>query len=211
MRPQHSRKPMIDRSLPWTVAALLLLSAAPLLTTAAAAQQASDHRTAASGVQAQVSPPESIPRFEDYPASKVFTGKPASVNLRSHKDARQFRTRLAAPFEKDTLFAGHYRIVRIGCGMDCQLNFIIDLADGSVMSLRDSTYGSLYQSGSRLLIINDPRRIEELLETGPVEDAVSFMTTYGAPQYWLEDEGKLRRIAPVRLDIDPLHKRLVAK
>jgi hypothetical protein len=101
------------------------------------------------------------PRFEDYPVARIFKGTPAPVDLRSHPQARSFRTRLHAGAKHGPNFAGHLTIVTWGCGTSCRQLAIVDAKTGGV------TFGPLYtvevefRLASRLLIVNTP---ESLLE-----------------------------------------------
>lgn len=70
------------------------------------------------------------PRFENYSAD-VWAGKPAPLNLRSHRLARMFRTRIREQLHEQGInFAGHYTIAVMGCGTGCSITAIIDAPDG---------------------------------------------------------------------------------
>ena len=70
------------------------------------------------------------PRFEDYPAD-VYAGKPAPLNLRSHRMARMFRTRIREQLHEEGInFAGHYTIAVMGCGTGCSTTAIVDARTG---------------------------------------------------------------------------------
>ncbi|HEY6045663.1 MAG TPA: hypothetical protein VIU65_03615 [Pyrinomonadaceae bacterium] len=76
---------------------------------------------------AQKTPP---PTFKNYPAD-VYAGKPVPVNLRSHRLARMFRTRIRAPQQEEGInFAGHYTLAVMGCGTGCSIAAMIDARDG---------------------------------------------------------------------------------
>lgn len=107
-------------------------------------------------VPAKTAPGNSLPRFEDYPVAKIFEGTPADVDLGSHPDAAMSRTRLTDDQGFDTLFAGHYRVVEIGCGTACQGIWVVDLVDGTVFYLAMASSGVAYRPGSRLVVVNDP-------------------------------------------------------
>lgn len=154
---------------------------------------------------------DALPRFEDYPAAPIFAGTPAKVNLASHPDAKKFRTALTEPFTPQQRFAGHYRIVEIGCGTSCQAIFAVDLVDGSVRSLFVASSGVAYRPDSRLIVRNDPATYYEMLETMSAKEVEPLMAMYGMPEFWLEHAGKFERIGPKELRIDPVSKRIVAK
>jgi len=101
------------------------------------------------------------PRFEDYPVGRIFKRTPAPVDLRSHPQARSFRTRLREGAKHGPNFAGHLTIVTWGCGTSCRQLAIVDAKTGGV------TFGPLYtvevgfRLDSRLLIVNTPESILE--------------------------------------------------
>jgi hypothetical protein len=89
-----------------------------------------------------------VPRFEDYPADPAYTTKPAEPVLATAEE-RRFRTvirrgvtegsgmddgvsgkELAQPRPN---FAGHYAIVKWGCGSPCLMAAFVDLIDGHVL------------------------------------------------------------------------------
>ncbi len=154
--------------------------------------------------------PKALPRFEDYPAAPIFTGKPAKVNLASNRDARRFRTALTEAFTDESRFAGHYRVVEIGCGASCQSVWAVDLIDGSIYSLFTASYGSVFRPDSRLIVKNDPEQYEEMLKDSTVAEVESMMKTYGPPEFWLEEKGKFKRIGPYKVRLDPVSKKVVA-
>jgi hypothetical protein len=151
-----------------------------------------------------------LPRFEAYPAGRPFVGTPAPVNLASHPEARRFKTRLTEPFQDDTRFAGHYRIVEIGCGSSCQNIWAIDLIHGTVYNLFVASYGVAFRPDSRLIIKHDPAVYEDLLKEQPLAQVEEQMKSYGPPEFWIEEQGKFKNIGPARLRIDPVTKRIVA-
>lgn len=70
------------------------------------------------------------PTFKNYPAD-VYAGKPAPVNLRSHRLARMFRTSIREQQHDEGInFAGHYTLAVMGCGTGCSIVAIIDARDG---------------------------------------------------------------------------------
>src|SRR2546426_3496972 len=71
------------------------------------------------------------PRFEDFPMEKRFIGKPVRVHLVS-RESRRFRTAIKGESLKPPNFAGHYRVVEIGCGTACVQFFVIDSRTGQV-------------------------------------------------------------------------------
>lgn len=71
------------------------------------------------------------PQFKDYSAD-VYAGKFGTVNLKSHKLGRMYRTSLRDSAKDGITFAGHYNIARIGCGTACFIAAIIDARTGNV-------------------------------------------------------------------------------
>ncbi len=70
------------------------------------------------------------PRFEDYSAD-VYAGKPAPLNLASHKLARMYRTSLREQIREEGInFAGHYTVAAMGCGTGCSITAIVDARTG---------------------------------------------------------------------------------
>jgi hypothetical protein len=71
------------------------------------------------------------PRFENYPAD-VYAGKPAPLNLRSHRMARMYRTSIREQLNEAGInFAGHYTIAVMGCGTGCSITAIVDARNGN--------------------------------------------------------------------------------
>jgi hypothetical protein len=151
-----------------------------------------------------------LPTFENFPG-EIFSASPAEVNLASHPDGEMFRTRLTDTFTDDTRFAGHYRIVEIGCGTACQSIWAVDLIDGSVYSLFTASSGVAYRPDSRLIVENDPAFFEEMLDTSTVAEVEDYMRTYGSPEFWTEENGLFEKMDSIDISIDPVSKLLVAE
>ena len=106
-----------------------------------------------------------LPRYEDFPVSKIFKGKPAQPLIAGNPQARTFRTRLREGAPKGPNFAGHYTIVTWGCGSSCQQLAIVDAQTGRVYfpkALSTAVYsmmnspdeaGLKYRLNSRLLVL----------------------------------------------------------
>lgn len=70
------------------------------------------------------------PRFENYSAD-VYAGKPAPLNLRSHRLARMYRTSIREQLHEEGInFAGHYTLAVMGCGTGCSIVAIVDARNG---------------------------------------------------------------------------------
>jgi len=71
------------------------------------------------------------PRFEKYSAD-VYAGKPAPLNLRSHRLARMYRTSIREQLSEEGInFAGHYTLAVMGCGTGCSITAIVDARNGN--------------------------------------------------------------------------------
>ena len=90
----------------------------------------------------------SFPRFEDYPATKVFHGKPVKpIFLRNRDRLRDqdkfFRTKIADGAAKGPNFAGHYTVVEWGCGKNCVEFLIADAISGRIYFHTGSVFSPL--------------------------------------------------------------------
>lgn len=95
------------------------------------------------------------PRFANYPAKVTYSGKPAPVDLASHRDARRFRTNLRRGAARGPNFAGAYTVVTWGCGTACQVVAVVDARSGKVAFASDAaSAGVTFRRGSRLLVFN---------------------------------------------------------
>ena len=110
-----------------------------------------------------------FPRFQDYPTSYTFTGKPGLPKLVYPAD-RLFRTQIRDGAAKGPNFAGSYSIVEWGCGSSCVSIAVVDAKSGEVYAapFRTLGYGSVlkyadvseenydpleYKLNSRLLVV----------------------------------------------------------
>lgn len=75
---------------------------------------------------------QKIPTFSAYKVRIEKFGK-VTVNLKSHKKARMYRTNLRdAALKEDVNFAGHYILTVWSCGDNCSQWAIIDARNGNV-------------------------------------------------------------------------------
>jgi hypothetical protein len=97
-----------------------------------------------SGVQAQS---EAIPRFEDYPVPARFTGTPVAP-IFATLEQKRYRSRIRDGVldgadvwigtHKDPIptkapnFAGHYFVIRWGCGSQCVMMATVDAKTGTI-------------------------------------------------------------------------------
>ena len=108
---------------------------------------------------AQPASTQNTPRFEDYPVTEMFTGTPVAP-IFSTLETRQYRTRIRNgvstgadvwngswknPIQrKEPNFAGHYFVIRWGCGSQCVTMATVDAKTGSVYPPPLSEKGSLW-------------------------------------------------------------------
>src|SRR5262245_20769683 len=74
------------------------------------------------------------PKFKDFPAGGTFEGKPARPRLAT-KDQRDRRELYASAVANGVTFAGHYAVVKYGCGSSCVSSDILDLRSGNVVAV----------------------------------------------------------------------------
>jgi hypothetical protein len=104
------------------------------------------------------------PTFEKYSVVESFTGKPASVDLKSHPKAHLFRTAIRRGSRRGPNFAGHFTIVEMGCGTGCTVIAVVDAINGKVVFPEEVNpigfvgtsprYGLVYRTDSNLFIVN---------------------------------------------------------
>jgi hypothetical protein len=94
-----------------------------------------------------------LPRFEDYPSTEPFSGRPAPVVLASARYGRTYRTRLRDGAQSGPNFAGAFTIITWGCGSSCQVSVVVDARTGALsqQTLR-TTNGVQFRRDSRLLV-----------------------------------------------------------
>lgn len=123
-----------------------------------------------------------------YPAGPAYKGKPAAVNLASHKDARNFRTRLREAAATGPNFAGYMTVATWGCGTSCQSVAVIDARDGRVYFGPTASAGVKHAITSRLLIVNPPEAVKEAYGDSPPD--------YVKPEYYSWTNGRLAKVRP---------------
>src|SRR4051812_16720645 len=105
-----------------------------------------------------------LPTFDQFPARNIYHGRPAQVQLNSHRDAPTFRTVLREGAKAGPNFAGHYTVVTFGCGTECQRLAIVDARSGfvyfppqtqpnSYLMVTDQSPPFQYRLDSELLIL----------------------------------------------------------
>lgn len=107
---------------------------------------------------------DTAPQFEKYKVPPSAIAKPASVRLDSHPKARTFRTVLRDGAKEGPNFAGHFTIVKWGCGTACISVGVVDALSGEVyfprqlqplayQAVTDETPPLQYRLDSRLLVV----------------------------------------------------------
>lgn len=113
-----------------------------------------------------------LPSFDGFPAKEIFKGKSAKINLKSHKEARKFRTVLTDGVQEGPNFAGHYTVVGIGCGSGCEVIAVVDATNGKVFFPKGLSQvftagwwhepeGPEFKLNSRLLIVHGETNSED--------------------------------------------------
>lgn len=132
---------------------------------------------------------QSFPRFESYSISQRYTGRVARVNLRSHPDAKLFRTRLREAAKNKPNFAGHYILATWGCGASCNTVALIDAKTGNVYFAPFYVSASSdFRLDSRLFMLN-PSMIDAWLSGG------NFYDIY-APSWWVWRNNRFVKVFP---------------
>lgn len=83
--------------------------------------------------------------FEEFAVKVPYRGRIAEPDLSSHPKARMFRTELRKQVKYGLNFAGHYVVVRLGCGTGCAMIAVVDAKTGSVYF--PETVGTVQWSG----------------------------------------------------------------
>ncbi len=92
----------------------------------------------------------------DISVDDIFSGEPHQV-LFSHtfSEAYTYRTRIRSDVQGGANFAGHYRVVSIGCGTNCAKHAVVDMKTGAIIAFGLPTaMGASFNVNSRLLILN---------------------------------------------------------
>jgi len=73
-----------------------------------------------------------VPTFKAFPAKRAAIAKPAAVRLTT-PETKRFQAVLRQGAREGPNFAGHYTIVRWGCGTTCNYVAIVDAKNGRVV------------------------------------------------------------------------------
>ena len=148
----------------------------------------------------------STPTFTQY-AAKVEKIKNVKVNLKSHKNAKSYRTNLRNAAKEGVNFAGHYILTTWGCGTNCSQSAIIDARNGKVFfptqlegagfgfcDLPDDTEPIVYKANSRLLVLSGFKGGDLSLEKAPC--GIYYLEWTGTNFKRVKFEEKKRREMP---------------
>lgn len=107
-----------------------------------------------------------LPRFEEYPSTRLFTGRPAPALVESAPYGRMYRTRLRQGSSEGPNFDGAFTVVVWGCGSNCQVVAVVDAKTGNLseQTLR-TTNGVAFRRDSRLLIADPVHAGDPPLDT----------------------------------------------
>ena len=127
----------------------------------------------------------SPPSFEDYPSSHTQALETLEhVDLSSHPDAPYFKTRLTYLIGESANFAGHYVLTSWGCGSSCQQVATVDVNDGKVYFLTDSSNGVCASPYSDLLVENP-------IPAAFLEDGEESLPSWLETRYYQWSKGEL--------------------
>jgi hypothetical protein len=121
-----------------------------------------------------------LPEFSKYPIqeSDKLIGEPSPVDMGSYPGASTYKTKLQEGAQGGPNFAGHYTIVAIGCGTQCEEDWVIDAKTGKIIDKFSSIIGVKYQLDSKLLIINPPdAQLKAAYEAHPEQPLLGTMET----------------------------------
>lgn len=117
---------------------------------------------------------DSPPKFADFSVKEHFIGEPARVDLNGNPKAKRFRTVLRNGAKTGPNFAGHYTVVKWGCGTACAEFAIVDTKNGRVYFpstikfnsyalVHDGTEPFQFQKDSALfVIVGEPDETDKL-------------------------------------------------
>lgn len=102
---------------------------------------------------------------EDFLVDEVYNGAIAEPNLVSNQGAVKFQGLLNEATDGQVNFAGHYIIVELSCGSDCQQHAIMDAMTGKILTVGlESNYGLKYDIKSALLVVNPKENLPGINE-----------------------------------------------
>ena len=114
-----------------------------------------------------------LPEFTDFPAEAASHSTAKDIDWKSHRHAWGYHTRLREGLSEGADFNGHYKVVTFGCGTGCQINWVIDIANGKALGTFETSFGVAYNKTSGLLVANPP---DPKCDEYPEIDAVTYYT-----------------------------------
>lgn len=99
---------------------------------------------------------ENLPNPGDFSVHRPPTFSPKKIQNLLLPLNKDIITTLQDQYNQGPNFAGHYTIVSLGCGDDCQALWIFNSKTGDLISHIMSHYGSQYSLSSKLLVVNVP-------------------------------------------------------
>lgn len=114
---------------------------------------------------------EATPKYHDFAVSDVFTEEPVKVNLASNAHLKDYDQAWLDVLVEESAerpnFAGHYRIVELGCGTECQSIAAVDAYNGNVIFAPFAAeLGVRTYPNSSLMVVNPPDAIDDINEEG---------------------------------------------
>jgi len=135
---------------------------------------------------------QSDPAYDVFPSREEPGRMVKDVDLKSHPEARRFRTRLCEAIGQKPDFAGYYKVVTWGCGTMCQTTALIDARDGKVyFAPFTSLIGVEHRANSRLLVENPPAEVKTYVKDSGERKPKWLETIYWQ---WDEDQKSFQRV-----------------
>jgi hypothetical protein len=82
--------------------------------------------------QQKATPPITF-QFNQFPVNEIYHGQLMMPDfVKRDKEFKNYRTRLRNGIKEGVNFAGHYKIIQIGCGTECTFNYLADVSTGQI-------------------------------------------------------------------------------
>jgi hypothetical protein len=99
--------------------------------------------------------------FSEFPV-EIYMGEKAVIDFTSNIKWRKFEAEIAGQYiSHQSLFSGHYNLIKWGCGTACKTGVIVDFLDGKIYDLPTAELNYSLAGNSSLLIINHPDSVKE--------------------------------------------------
>ena len=127
------------------------------------------------------------PRFDDYPAKEVYSGKVAEPLLTTARH-RDYRTYIRAVADGGANFAGHYAVIILNCGEACVTADFLDVRTGKVIprAFSNSGWGKHHDAFRKVEFRRDSRLIA-------FPGGINGRPPLGW-HFYVFDDGRLRRL-----------------